>query len=72
MRNKSFLESLLSDVGSLVNGDCLELNPERLDVTSVMVFTNHLGIISKKIKVSVDGEIFTILVIEDSTVSWDK
>lgn len=49
VRNSKFIESLISDVGMLVNGDKIVLNKERMNVTSVMIFTNILGPISLKI-----------------------
>lgn len=72
VRNKTFIDSLLLDVGMMIKGDSLEPNPERLIVISLMVFTNLLGSISKKIRPSVDGELFNIIISEDPMVYWDK
>lgn len=71
VRNTKFIESLLSDVGMLVNGKNIVLNPERMDVSSVMIFNNILGPISLKINVCVDGETFAILMSEEPTVSME-
>src|SRR4051812_29560853 len=50
-------------------GDCMEGKQVRLDVTSLMIFTNLLETINRKVAVSIDGVWFNILVKEDVTVN---
>lgn len=72
VRKFKFIESLISDVGVLLNGDKTVLNKERMDVTSVMIFTNPLGAISLKINACADGVSFLILVSEEPSVSMES
>lgn len=72
VRNTSFLETILADIGTLANNDKLDEKSDRLNVLKVMVFTNQLGLINRKINACVDGGIFSILVMEDVSVSYDK
>lgn len=50
----------------------LNENPERLEVTKIMVFTNLLGPINRKIHACVDGVSFNIMVVEDVSISLEK
>ncbi|XP_058768749.1 uncharacterized protein LOC131642531 [Vicia villosa] len=68
VRNRRFCEILLSDIGVVVNGEELEGNQIRMDVTNVMVFTNQIESINRKIVACVDGEMYSILVKEDVMV----
>lgn len=58
-------------MGLLVNRDKVDLNKERMNVTSIMIFTSLLGHFSLKISPCVDGEIFSILVSEEPSVSME-
>lgn len=51
---------------------CLEENLGRLDVPKIMVFTNFLGPISRKIQACVNGVSFNIMMVEDVYVSLEK
>lgn len=68
MRKLSFIEALLSDIGNIALPDILEENTERYEVLKIMIFTNLLGPIRRKIKASVDGDMFNIMVVEETFV----
>ncbi|XP_058726994.1 uncharacterized protein LOC131598405 [Vicia villosa] len=68
VRNRRFCESLLSDIGVVAKGDCMEGKQIRLDVTSLLIFTNLLDTINRKVAVSIEGVWYDILVKEDVTV----
>lgn len=72
MGNSDFIDTLISDVGLLTNSEELEGSADMLDVLKVMIFTNLLGPINRKVKASVDGESFMILLVEEAFVSLDK
>lgn len=72
VRNSRFLESLLADIGYLANPKSVDDKAEIMDVIRIMIFTNQIGPISRKINACVDGEIFTLMLIEDDSVSIDK
>lgn len=62
---------MASDIGSYLNLDFLSCNPERLDVTSFMIFTKSLEYIRSKINVCLDGEWIQILVVAEETVKLE-
>ncbi|XP_058775836.1 uncharacterized protein LOC131650123 [Vicia villosa] len=68
VRNRRFCELLLSDIGVVANGEILEEQQLRMDVTNLMIFTDKLDTINLKIAVFIDGETFHCLVKEDATV----
>lgn len=72
VRNKNFLEALLSDIGACSNWDPLLCKPLRLDVLSLLIFTNSLEMIRNKTYVCLDGKWINILIVEEETVSMEE
>lgn len=72
IRNKKFCEALISDIGIMANNKSLEEKALRLDVTKIMVLTEKTIPISKTIRVSVDGEWHTILLVKDTYVTSEN
>lgn len=66
VRNTKFIDSLLSDMGLMVNSEKIDPNPQRLDVTSMMIFTSLLRPIARKVSACVDGTNYTILISEEA------
>lgn len=71
VRNSRFIDVLLSDIGTLINPDSLQANHDRYNVIRLIVFTNLLSSINRRIRACVDGEFFNILVVEKASVSPD-
>lgn len=72
VRNKAFVEVLISDIGLCINFDPIMGKPERLDVLSLMIFTNEVESIRSKITVCLDGKWINILIMEEAMVSMDE
>lgn len=71
MRNKKFLEILLSDIGVCPNLDTILSNPSRLDVMSPMIFTSRLEMIRNKVTICLDGKWIDIIIVEEITISLE-
>lgn len=72
MRKTNFVEEILSDIGTLANPNSLDEKTERFDVLKVMIFTYLLGPIRRKLTANIDGEAFSILVVEETSVTCDR
>lgn len=72
VRNKKFLEALLSDIGVCPNLNFLNSKPSHLDVESSMIFTANLEMIRNKVSLCLDGKWINILIVEEAMVSMEE
>lgn len=72
VRNKTFIEALLSDIGSVTNIDFLTCKLERLDVLSLMIFIKCLDTIRSNISVFLDGGWINVLIVEEVMVRMEE
>ncbi|XP_058734228.1 uncharacterized protein LOC131605958 [Vicia villosa] len=70
VRNENFINLLLADIGTVVNSQSITEKPIRLDVLTLMIYTESMEQIRNKVKACIDGNWYNLLVIED--VSFHK
>ncbi|XP_058724741.1 uncharacterized protein LOC131596144 [Vicia villosa] len=66
VRNKRFIDTLFSDIGTVANYEWIQHASSRLDVVKIMVFSKEAEIIRNKVSVCLDGMWTNILLIEEA------